>query len=151
MTIPFDDACVGLRTSEMQAAPRPPALAPTIRRRAYLAHRLAWFYVTGRWDNRDDREGDPNNNRRSNLRCRRPTPARAPRKATSSQNCANKRRQQNNTSGFKGVVAYRGRWRAMITKNGRSTMLGPFETPAAAHAAYAAAARKLFGEFARAE
>lgn len=88
----------------------------------------------------DHRDGDPANNRWNNLR-----------KATPAQNCANRRRQQNNASGFKGVVAYRGKWRAVITKNGRPTMLGTFESPAAAHAAYVAAARKLFGEFARAE
>jgi hypothetical protein len=73
------------------------------------------------------------------------------RTATPSQNSANRRRPQNNRSGFKGVFAYRGKWRATISKNGKSVLLGTYPTPQAAHAAYVAAARKLFGEFARPE
>jgi hypothetical protein len=96
--------------------------------------------MTGSWGRPtiDHRDGDPTNNRWNNLR-----------KATPSQNSANRRRPQNNTSGFKGVLAYRGKWRATISKNGQSTVLGMFQSPEAAHAAYVAAARKLFGEFAR--
>jgi hypothetical protein len=58
---------------------------------------------------------------------------------------------RHNTSGFKGVCRCResGKWRASISKNGRWIHLGRFATPQAAHAAYADAARKLFGEFAR--
>jgi HNH endonuclease len=113
-----------------------------IRGRAYFAHQLAWFYMTGHWGQPsiDHRDGDPTNNRWGNLR-----------RATPSQNCANRRRQQNNKSGFKGVFPYRGRWRASISKNGRLTVLGTFAAPQAAHAAYEAAARELFGEFARTE
>ena len=40
------------------------------------------------------------------------------------------------------------RWRAAIYKK-RRMHLGTFSTPKAAHAAYAAAARKLHGKFAR--
>jgi hypothetical protein len=111
--------------------------------RVYPAHRLAWIYRTGRWGPRiiDHRDGDPKNNRLSNLR-----------RATQSQNCANRRLARNNTSGFKGVSRRAsGKWLAYISKNGRKRCLGRFETPEAAHEAYMAAAHKLFGKFARSE
>jgi hypothetical protein len=115
-----------------------------IARRAYSEHQLAWFYMTGRWGRPsiDHRDGDVANNRWNNLR-----------RATLSQNNANRRRPRHNTSGYKGVCLCRksGLWRACIGKGGQYIQLGRFSTPQAAHAAYVAAARKLFGEFARAE
>jgi hypothetical protein len=115
----------------------------TIEGRTYRAHHLAWLYMTGRWCSRviDHRDGDPSNNRWNNLR-----------RATVSQSNANRRIQRNNKCGFKGVAREgSGRWRAYIQKNGRKHPLGSFATPEAAHAAYVAAARRLHGEFARAE
>jgi hypothetical protein len=113
-----------------------------IQQRMYSEHQLAWFYMTGRWGRPtiDHRDGDITNNRWKNLRC-----------ATQSQNNANRCRPRHNTSGFKGVALCRksGKWRACIGKNGRTIYLGVFPTPQAAHDAYVAAARKLFGEFAR--
>jgi Demerecviridae HNH endonuclease len=88
----------------------------------------------------DHRDLDPSNNRLTNLR-----------RATKSQNNANRRVCRNNASGLKGVSPDRGRWRASIRKNGRRRHLGMFPTPQAAHAAYVKAARKLFGRFARTE
>ena len=112
--------------------------------RAYRAHQLAWFYMTGRWarPSIDHRDGDIANNRWNNLR-----------RATLSQNNANRRRPRRNTSGYKGVCLCRrtGLWRACIGKSGKTNHLGRFTTRQAAHAAYMAAARKQFGEFARAE
>jgi hypothetical protein len=112
--------------------------------RKYRAHQLAWFYMTGRWGRPmiDHRDGDATNNSWSNLR-----------RATPSQNNANRRRLRHNTSGYKGVFSCgrSGRWRAVIRRNWRRTYLGTFDTPEAAHAAYVEAARKLFGEFARPE
>jgi hypothetical protein len=110
--------------------------------RSYRAHQLAWLYVKGRWGRPmiDHRDGDATNNRWINLR-----------RATPSQNIANSRRPRHNTSGYKGVSLCRGRWRAVICNNGRLVYLGTFATPEAAHAAYVAAASKLFGEFARPE
>jgi hypothetical protein len=112
--------------------------------RTYAAHHLAWFYMTGRWGRPtiDHRDGNPSNNRFSNLR-----------PATSSQNNANRGRPGRNTSGFKGVSPSGGpkKWKASIRKNHQKIHLGYFATPAAAHEAYLAAARKLFGEFARAD
>ena len=90
----------------------------------------------------DHRDGDGTNNRWNNLR-----------RASQSQNNANRRRPRSNTSGFKGVSRCRrtGKWIAVIGKRGRMIYLGKFSTPQAAHAAYVAAARKLYGEFARTE
>jgi len=115
----------------------------TIAGRIYPAHRLAWLYMTGTWCSVlvDHRDGDPSNNRWDNLR-----------RATVSQNNANRRLHRNNKCGFKGVVRNQwGRFCASIYKNGRRRHLGMHATPQAAHAAYIAAARKLFGEFARAK
>jgi hypothetical protein len=116
----------------------------SIDRRVYREHQLAWFYMTGRWGRPtiDHRDRDATNNRWDNLR-----------RATASQNNANRRRPRQNTSGYKGVCRCRksGKWRAFIGRNRQIIYLGRFPTPQAAHAAYVAAARKLFGGFARAE
>jgi hypothetical protein len=110
--------------------------------RQYRAHRLAWLYMTGEWCPLliDHRDGNPSNNRWSNLR-----------KATLSQSNANRRVPRNNRCGLKGVSRKGSGWRAAIHKNKRKHYLGIFPTPQAAHAAYVTAARKLFGEFARTE
>jgi hypothetical protein len=112
-----------------------------IDRRYYLAHRLAWFYAHGTWPERiDHRDGDKLNNRIENLR-----------EATVSQNAANKKMNITNRCGFKGVRATENnRWRATIETNSKSYSLGTFDTPEEAHAAYVNAAKRLFGEFARA-
>lgn len=47
------------------------------------------------------------------------------------------------SSGFKGVTAYRGRWRAQIVTMGQRLLLGTYDTPEAAHGAYLAARREL--------
>jgi len=121
-----------------------PRLFIIIDQRLYPAHQLAWFYVTGRWarPSIDHRDGDASNNRWKNLR-----------RATRSQNNANRRRPRNNTSGYKGASPCRrsGNWRATINAKGKRIHLGMFTTPREAHEAYLAAARKYFGKFARAE
>lgn len=114
----------------------------TIDGRCYVAHRLAWFYITGSWPAAeiDHINGIRDDNRFVNLR-----------EATRAQNMANSRRLHSNTSGFKGVSFDKrdGRWRAYIRGNQRRHHLGSFDTPEEAHAAYCAAAAELFGEFAR--
>lgn len=115
--------------------------------RFYRAHRLAWFYMTGEWPSTflDHRDLNKHNNAFANLR-----------EATKSQNQANIGVIKSNVSGFKGVSRYRAGdsygkpWQAGIRENGRSRHLGHFATREDAHAAYVAAAEKLFGEFARA-
>lgn len=109
----------------------------------YLAHRLAVFYVTGEWPtnlvDHDDLDGV--NNRWSNIR-----------HATKSQNAANSRLSNVNSTGFKGVSFCRStnRYRADIRVDGKSINLGRFDSPETAHAAYVSAAVQHFGEYARA-
>jgi len=107
-----------------------------------LAHRLAWLLMTGDWpvDEIDHENTNSADNRWSNLR-----------PADSSENKCNKRISSRNTTGFKGVSrTENGRWRAGIALRGKRRSLGRFDTPEEAHAAYAAAAERLHGEFARA-
>lgn len=108
---------------------------------SYRAHRLAWFYVFGKWPigDLDHRDTVRHHNWISNLR-----------PATRSQNLANSRRKKSNTSGLKGVTFHRGKWRAVIRFKYRSYHLGRYDTAEAAAAAYHAKARELFGGFANA-
>lgn len=113
-----------------------------INRRLYMAHRLAWLYVTGEWPkaNIDHINGDRSDNRFVNLRI-----------ATNSQNAWNSRRRINNACGYKGVHYKKrlNKFVAQINVHGRVYHLGVFETPEGAHAAYCKAAKEHFGEFAR--
>lgn len=110
--------------------------------RAFVASRLAWFYMTGAWPivliDHDDL--NKTNDAWSNLR-----------PATHRQNQQNRRTQKSNTSGFKGASLRKGRnvWQANIRVAGRLHYLGCFPTPDEAHAAYVAAAQSTFGPFAR--
>jgi hypothetical protein len=108
--------------------------------RMYLAHRLAVLWMTGEMPLRevDHRDGDGLNNAWRNLR-----------KATRAQNSANTPRHTDNRAGFKGVYQRGQRFVAMIRRDKRGRYLGTYDTPEEAHAAYAAAAQKHFGEFAR--
>lgn len=111
----------------------------------YSAHRLAWLYVTGEWPREivDHINGDPEDNRFCNLRL-----------ADKSRNNSNSKVRADNKSGLKGVQRQRnkaGTYMARITVNGKSRYIGTFPTKEEAHAAYAAEARKHFGEFARTE
>lgn len=87
----------------------------------------------------DHADGDGLNNRRSNLR-----------PASKSQNGANRGKNSNNTSGFKGVSPRKGSlpWMARIGHDGKSVYLGKFPTAEDAARAYNSAALELFGEFA---
>jgi hypothetical protein len=115
-----------------------------IDKQRYYGHRLAWFYVHGKWpvDEIDHKNGDYCDNRIANLR-----------EADSSQNKANKLRKSRNRppiSGYKGVEqGYAGRWVARICMRGVRTYLGSYDTPDEAHAAYCKAAAEIHGEFAR--
>ena len=109
----------------------------------YLQHRLAWLYIHGRWpaNEIDHINGNRDDNRLCNLR-----------EATRSQNSRNSRKHNHNTHGFKGVGIHDpGYWTANIRVNGKSKYLGRFKDPKIAHGAYARAAKKYFGEFARTE
>jgi hypothetical protein len=90
----------------------------------------------------DHKNGNTLDNRRSaNLRL-----------ATFAENQRNRCIQKNNRSGFKGVSARNGRWRATIrTADKKHLHLGMFSTPELAHEAYCAAAKIHHGDFARTE
>jgi hypothetical protein len=110
----------------------------------FALHRLVVERMLGRSltgaDVIDHIDGDGLNNRRANLRL-----------CTTSQNGANRGKQSNNTSGFKGVSWHKAsnRWRATINVNGKHKHIGNFETPEAAYKAYCEAAAYYFGEFAK--
>lgn len=113
----------------------------------YPAHVLAWFMVTGEWliDKIDHQDGDGFNNRWTNLR-----------EATRTQNSMNRGLRCDNATGLKGVIRrsearYRKRpYVARITVAGKLRSLGYYATAEEGHAAYLAAAKVHFGEFARA-
>jgi HNH endonuclease len=108
----------------------------------YLEHRLAWFYVYGRWPDKllDHINMDGCDNRLCNLR-----------QATHSTNKANRRAPANNSTGFKGVSLNKAtrRYQASICRQYKQMHLGFFATAEEAHAAYCSAARALFGNFSR--
>jgi len=110
--------------------------------RRYSASRLAWFYMTGAWPEREVDHKDANslNNKWKNLRI-----------ATRGQNEANKGLTRRNTSGFKGVSWDRSRqlWKAQIGCGGRPRLIGRFKSPEEAHAAYAVELQRFYGQFAR--
>lgn len=106
-----------------------------IRGACVWAHHVAFVLMEGRWPKYgvDHINGDPSDNRWANLR-----------EATKAQNGANRGVQRNSKSGLKGVVRYRGRYRAHINK-----YLGTFRTAREAADAYARANAILNGPFAR--
>lgn len=88
----------------------------------------------------DHKDGNGLNNMRSNLR-----------QATHAENLQNRGKQINNTSGYKGVTWHkqRGKWAAQLSYKGKHVSLGLHLTAKAAALAHDAAAKRLFGRFAR--
>lgn len=100
----------------------------------YKAHRLAWFLMTeDEPETIDHINGIKSDNRFVNLR-----------PATPSQNLANRE-----VSGAH-FSKKRGKWQSAIKVGYKSIWLGYFATEAEARAAYADAAKRFYGEFARA-
>ena len=103
----------------------------------YKAHRLAWFYVYGTWPENhiDHINGIRNDNRIENLR-----------DVSRSINVQNQKiAQRNNKSGLLGVI-----WNKAINKfvaairiNGKTTVIGKFDSKELAHEAYINAKRKF--------
>ena len=113
-----------------------------IGRKSYLAHRLAWLYVTGSWPkgDLDHKNMDRSDNRFANLR-----------EASRSLNMRNVKAFANNKTGLKGTSwrPDKRKWRAAISIGGKQTHLGYFDCAEDAHGAYVAAVTQHFGEFAR--
>lgn len=101
---------------------------------SYLAHRLAFFYMLGRWPvaEIDHRDGDGLNNSWSNLR-----------EATRAENAQNMGISKRNRTGFPGVTPFRRGWRSEICIRGIRKHLGVYDTPEAAAIAYKNAKREL--------
>lgn len=111
--------------------------------RNYLAHRLAFTYMTGRCpDEVDHRDLNPSNNRWKNLR-----------ESTHVQNLGNTSLYPTNTSGFKGVTFHRssGKFQARVAFKKKVHHLGSFESKELAATAAAEKRKELYGEFARHE
>lgn len=104
----------------------------------HYEHRLAWLYMTGEWPLKDldHKNTHKDQNNWDNLR-----------EATMAQNIANIGQWRHNTSGLKGAYFHRQAQRWYSTIGGE--YLGLFDTKEEAHAAYAVAAARKFGEFAR--
>lgn len=104
----------------------------------YYAHRLAWLYVNGCFPTEliDHIDGDRLNNRINNLR-----------EATLTQNNQNGRVRKNNKLGVKGVISFRGKFKANINQGSKQFFLGTYDTLQEAHAAYCEAAKVLHGKF----
>jgi hypothetical protein len=76
-------------------------------------------------------------NQRSNLRY-----------ATRTQNQANKNKQKNNCSGYKGVSLHQTKWEARIKYGDKKLYLGRYLHPITAALIYDCASRLLYGDFA---
>lgn len=109
----------------------------------WLAHRLIWIYVHNWLPARpfeiDHKDGIRDNNRLDNLRI-----------ATRNLNNANARKRRGGLQLPKGVEKHPYCYTARIKHGDRRVYLGSFKTVDEAQAAYIAAAREMFGEFARA-
>ena len=108
-------------------------VALMVDQRLYLAHRLAWLYVTGAWPVHtiDHINGARDDNRLANLR-----------DVTIQTNLHNQSTPyKSNKTGLRGVSfePRSNKWYARIRVNTKSVMLGYFPTPQEAHAAYASA------------
>jgi len=109
-------------------------------KKPYLAHRIIWAMVTGKWPENhiDHKNKTPSGNYFANLR-----------EATNAENMRNSGLRRDNQVGRKGVRERNGKFTAQIQVDGKSTHLGTFATIEQASAAYAIAAQSRFGEFAR--
>jgi hypothetical protein len=106
----------------------------------YMAHRLAWLYVYGKWPivEVDHINGDRGDNRIDNLRL-----------ASDQLNAFNRRVNSNNVLGVKGVRFHEcGKYTARINKDGKLYYLGVFDTLEQAVAVRRAKEMEFFGEFA---
>lgn len=107
----------------------------------YKCHSIVWEMFNGPVPEGmviDHINGVKYDNRRENLR-----------PATVAQNAFNRKRYSNNRFGLKGVQPAKNRWQAHIRVRGKLTNLGSYITKGLAAVAYAKAAMRYHGQFAR--
>lgn len=108
--------------------------------RRYLAHRLAFFYVNGRWPKEeiDHINGIRGDNRIYNLR-----------EASRKENARNRKRRHDSACKYKGTCFNKKirKYHASIMIGGKQRHLGVFVDEVDAAKAYDAAAKKAYGEF----
>lgn len=101
----------------------------------FYAHRLAWLFAKGVWPEQliDHINGLKTDNRLANLR-----------EASGATNMQNIRSAyRSSQSKLLGVSRRYGRWHAKIRVDGADRLIGKFDTPEDAHAAYVSAKRAL--------
>jgi hypothetical protein len=113
-----------------------------INRRGYRAHRIVFAMAHGRWPEGeiDHINGVPDDNRPCNLR-----------ECSKLDNCANKKKYANNTSGHPGVrwSQRHKKWIAILKRSGRYITVGRCREFKDAVACRIEAEKRYFGEFAR--
>lgn len=112
------------------------------KREAVYLHRVIMKLTTQNKCVVDHIDGNPANNRKSNLRV-----------CTQADNLGNQSKPKNNTSGYKGVSFEKNnkKWRVYISRHRKRVHLGYFDTPEEAYLAYCNAAKQAFGQFAKTE
>lgn len=108
---------------------------------AYKAHRLAWFYMHGKWPDKciDHINHIRSDNRIENLRL-----------VDHKQNSQNTRKRKNSVCEYKGITPLtrdKTKFVAQIRYDGKQRKLGIFPSQKEAHEAYCAAAQKHFGVY----
>ena len=111
----------GMQPWDKAGAPNKGYLSIRIGGKGYLAHRLAWMYVTGEFPTLqiDHIDGEKTNNAWNNLRL-----------ATNKQNAENTKLSSKNTSGYRGVTFRKeyGKYEANVKHNQKRFYLGSFAT-----------------------
>lgn len=113
----------------------------TINNKRYLAHRLAFLYMSRNIPKEVDHiNGNTSDNRWYNLRA-----------CSRSQNQGNQKLHKNNISGYKGVCFHKitNQWMAQISFKSKRIYLGLFSCKHRAAEVYNKAALEYFGEFAK--
>lgn len=111
-----------------------------INNRLYQTHRLAWFYVYGRWPTEIDHiDRNQSNNKISNLR-----------EVSRNQNCWNMGMNRRNSSGVKGLSwdKFNNKWLAQVAAFRKTKTLGRFKEKAEAIDALRKYREDLHGAFA---
>lgn len=113
----------------------------TINGTKYRSGRLAWFYMTGEWPQKeiDHEDRDKTNDKWYNLR-----------DLSRSENALNRDLQSNNTSGVRGVRwdTERQKWNVQVKKDGISYFGGRYDSLDEAVAVRDSVALELHGDFA---